>query len=348
MILAFDEVQTLSVGVLEQIRLFSTLETSRRRMVEIVLAGQLSFAERLNLPELQPLRQRIGLLAHLQPLRPDGVHEYIRHRLKIAECERALFTPRAVAEIARLARGIPRTINHLCHNAMALAWAQGESKVRNEFVLQAAQELEARPVVAEEVDGPDLASQKGLEIAALPPELSAGQFEAAARAPRGFSGPRYPNEQLWTPRQLIAAGETPSAVPASANQPLHELGNGAGSAQEFVEGDDTAVSYEAEPPRRPAWMAEAQPAEALPPPVSKAAPDWDELSERSESAPEENEHRAEPAVSAPPERPFQGEPPAPEPTAEGVPMPGVVKDPAPQQEARRDGSLFLTLPKGML
>ena len=101
-ILAFDEVQTLSVEVLEQIRLFSTLETSRRRMVEIVLAGQLSFAEKLNLPEMYPLRQRIGLLTHLEPLRPDGVHEYIRHRLKIAGRERDLFTPRAVAEIARV------------------------------------------------------------------------------------------------------------------------------------------------------------------------------------------------------------------------------------------------------
>ena len=73
MILAFDEVQTLSVEVLEQIRLFSTLETSRRRMVEIVLAGQLSFTEKLNLPEMYPLRQRIGLLTHLEPLSPDGV-----------------------------------------------------------------------------------------------------------------------------------------------------------------------------------------------------------------------------------------------------------------------------------
>ena len=142
-------------------------------------------------------------------------HEYIRHRLKIAGRERDLFTPRAVAEIARVARGIPRTINHLCHNAMALAWAHGENKVRNEFVLQAAQDLEARPGVAEQLDGPALADQGGVEIAARPADLSTGQLGAGASAPRHFSGPRYPNEQVWTPRQLVAAGETPSPVSPS-------------------------------------------------------------------------------------------------------------------------------------
>ena len=408
-ILAFDEVQTLSVEVLEQIRLFSTLETSRRRMVEIVLAGQLSFAEKLNLPEMYPLRQRIGLLTHLEPLRPDGVHEYIRHRLKIAGRERDLFTPRAVAEIARVARGIPRTINHLCHNAMALAWARGENKVRNEFVLQAAQDLEARPGVAEELDGPALADQGGFEIAARPADLSAGQFGAAANAPRHFSGPRYPNEQVWTPRQLAAAGETPSPVSPSAEQPLHERSNGTGSAQEFVEGDggtpfevlrrvekdapvesttsrgktfgflsslfgkrernrrsgptriivptaaegdDAAVPYEAESPHRPTWIAEVQPPETPAAPVSNAAPEWEEI---SETGTEQNEYwvkpllkdRAEPAVFVPAERPFQREPPGPEPTDEGIPMPSAVENSAPQQEARRDSSLFLTFPKGM-
>ena len=249
----------------------------------------------------------------------------------------------------------------------------------------------------------------GFEIAARPADLSAGQFGAAANAPRHFSGPRYPNEQVWTPRQLAAAGETPSPVSPSAEQPLHERSNGTGSAQEFVdgdggtpfevlrrvekdapvesttsrgktfgflsslfgkrernrrsgptriivptaaEGDDAAVPYEAESPHRPTWIAEVQPPETPAAPVSNAAPEWEEI---SETGTEQNEYwvkpllkdRAEPAVFVPAERPFQREPPGPEPTDEGIPMPSAVENSAPQQEARRDSSLFLTFPKGM-
>src|SRR6202140_429634 len=67
-VLAIDEAQNLDWGGLEAIRLLSNFETSRDKMLQILLIGQPQLAEKLASPELEQLQQRISVFARLEPL----------------------------------------------------------------------------------------------------------------------------------------------------------------------------------------------------------------------------------------------------------------------------------------
>src|SRR5205823_10931347 len=83
-ILIFDEAQNLDAATLEQIRLLSNFETPTDKLLQILLVGQPELRAKLNLPELQQLKQRIGLRCQIPPLAPEEVRQYIRRRLRIA------------------------------------------------------------------------------------------------------------------------------------------------------------------------------------------------------------------------------------------------------------------------
>ena len=59
--LIVDEAQNLSADMLEEIRLLTNLETSTEKLLQIVLSGQPELEQKLKLPELRQLRQRITL-----------------------------------------------------------------------------------------------------------------------------------------------------------------------------------------------------------------------------------------------------------------------------------------------
>ncbi len=60
-VLIIDEAQNLTYPVLEEIRLLTNLETSTEKLLQIVLSGQPELEEKLKLPQLRQLRQRIML-----------------------------------------------------------------------------------------------------------------------------------------------------------------------------------------------------------------------------------------------------------------------------------------------
>ena len=111
-ILAIDEAQNLDPEVLEAIRLLSNFETSRDKMLQILLIGQPQLARKLASPELEQLQQRISMFARLEPFGPEDTANYIAHRLQVAGYEGSpLFTPGALRLIAEHSQGIPRKIN---------------------------------------------------------------------------------------------------------------------------------------------------------------------------------------------------------------------------------------------
>jgi len=119
-VLIIDEAQTLATRTLEQIRLVSNLETPKDKLLQIILVGQPELDDTLSDPRLRPLRQRIAVRCRLQPLAAGEVGAYIAHRLRVAGAVegRPAFTPEAVALVARYSGGLPRTINHICENAL--------------------------------------------------------------------------------------------------------------------------------------------------------------------------------------------------------------------------------------
>src|SRR2546426_651133 len=83
-VLILDEAQNLDPSTLEQIRLLSNFETPTNKLLQILLVGQPELKAKLHLPELQQLKQRIGLRCQIPPLTPGEARQYIRTRLRIA------------------------------------------------------------------------------------------------------------------------------------------------------------------------------------------------------------------------------------------------------------------------
>jgi type II secretory pathway predicted ATPase ExeA/LysM repeat protein len=123
-VLIVDEAQNLQEPVLETLRLISNFETESKKLVQLVLAGQPHLAERLALPSMEQLRQRMGVLARLEALGPDEAGEYIAHRLRVAGHPTGnVFTAGATNLIAQASTGIPREINTVAFNALSIAFA---------------------------------------------------------------------------------------------------------------------------------------------------------------------------------------------------------------------------------
>jgi general secretion pathway protein A len=67
-VLIIDEAQNLQADVLEQLRLLTNLETSARKLLQIVLIGQPELRTMLDRPELEQLAQRVIARFHLDAL----------------------------------------------------------------------------------------------------------------------------------------------------------------------------------------------------------------------------------------------------------------------------------------
>ncbi len=140
-VLMIDEAQNLSLDVLEQIRLLTNLETSKTKLLQIVLVGQPELKKMLNQRELRQLNQRITARYHLEPLNLDETLSYIQHRLAISGGDARIFDKSAIRRIYRLSHGIPRLINLLCDRALLGAYAKGVRSVTAKMVNQAAKEV---------------------------------------------------------------------------------------------------------------------------------------------------------------------------------------------------------------
>jgi general secretion pathway protein A len=145
-VLVIDEAQNLGAAVLEQVRLLTNLETSSRKLLQIILMGQPELRATLARPELRQLAQRITARFHLRPLTREETRAYVRHRLEIAGSGEELFPAAVIGKLRRLSRGVPRLVNILCDRALLGAFVQGKRKVESATLAQAAREVAGEPV----------------------------------------------------------------------------------------------------------------------------------------------------------------------------------------------------------
>ena len=139
-LLIIDEAQHLQPEVLEQLRLLTNLETNTKKLLQVILIGQPELQQLLQRRDLRQLAQRITARYHLLPLTKVELIEYIKHRLSVAECTRALFNPSAIKALHQISGGIPRIINLLCDRALIIAYGKNESVVNKKIILQASVE----------------------------------------------------------------------------------------------------------------------------------------------------------------------------------------------------------------
>lgn len=142
-VLVIDEAQNLSPQVLEQVRLISNLETTREKLIQIVLVGQPELKQLLAREELRQLSQRITVRYHLQPMAHGDIHAYIRHRIMVAAGGRepVVFSPGAVKRIAAFSGGLPRLINGACDRALLLAYTMERHEISPDMADRAVADL---------------------------------------------------------------------------------------------------------------------------------------------------------------------------------------------------------------
>ena len=147
-VLIIDEAQNLPLGVLEQIRMLSNLETDKEKLLQIVLVGQLELRTLLRSPGLRQLDQRVSIRYELQPLDREAAGAYVSHRVAVAggsSC--VIFTPKALDRVHELSSGIPRLINLLCDRALLAGFSLRTNRILPDMVEHAADSLDL-PIVA--------------------------------------------------------------------------------------------------------------------------------------------------------------------------------------------------------
>lgn len=144
-VLLIEEAQNLDLDVLEQLRLLTNLETSERKLLQVILLGQPEFLEVLSRPELSQLAQRITARFHLSPLDFNEVQEYVTHRLAVAGCRRSLFSYPRLKQVYQYSGGVPRLINVICDRALLGAYVQEHHQPDKATLKQAASEVLGAP-----------------------------------------------------------------------------------------------------------------------------------------------------------------------------------------------------------
>jgi general secretion pathway protein A len=188
-VVVIDEAQNLDDSVLELVRMLSNFETSREKLIQIILSGQPQLAEKIASPDLVQLRQRISMFAHLEPFSSQATELYIEHRLLAAgyDVKTPLFSKDAQALIFQYSEGIPRNINNLCFNSLSLGCALRKKPIDGDVVREVIADLDLdryRPKTA-----------LAVRTAAKPPQ-EAPAFLTAASEPPMLVG--------WVPRLVVA------------------------------------------------------------------------------------------------------------------------------------------------
>jgi len=142
-VLILDEAQALSPQSLDEIRLILNVEMSEGKLLQIILSGQPELEEKLRLPALRQLRQRIMVHSRLPVLTEKETDAYILRRLAVAGCsDTSLFPQEVVQSIYAISRGIPRVVNLLCEHALICAYGEQRRLISLEMIQRIATDFD--------------------------------------------------------------------------------------------------------------------------------------------------------------------------------------------------------------
>ena len=262
-VVMIDEAHAMPEDTLEQVRLLSNLESSRHKLLQIVLFGQPELDEALAKSSLRQLKDRITHSFRTRPLSQDEVAKYVSFRMRAAGYKGPeVFTDAAIKMIARVSSGLTRRVNVLCDKSLLAAFAANTHAVTPRQVRAAVADSDFAPIA-----GPRRPSRPLLAAAAL---LALG---AAAGA----------GILHWLDRSVdrsgapgpVAVAPPRKAAPAAVTPPQPEAPKPDTTKQEAAKADvPTAEAPKADAPKAEAPKTEAPkpPVQAAPAPPSPPAP----------------------------------------------------------------------------
>lgn len=218
-----DDAQTLAPEVLEQVRLISNLETTRDKLIQIILVGEPELLRLLDSHELRQMGQRVSVCYDIGPLTADETTAYIQHRLSICSAGPPVrFDPEAVRHIFRYARGNPRRINIACSSILTAAFKSRQKEITGALALAAVPDLERQNGGGAAV--PARRRPPAWALAAGGVVLLGG---AAFWAFRSAPEPAVSESAAAAPSAAVSAPAAESVLPAA---PLSETASAPGTA----------------------------------------------------------------------------------------------------------------------
>jgi type II secretory pathway predicted ATPase ExeA len=146
-LLLLDEAHTLPQRVLEEVRLISNLVRGGVTRVRLILAGHTILEERLSVPRLEALNQRIAVRCYLSHLNAHETAEFMRQQIiKAGGVPEKIFSRDAYAAVARFTDGVPRLINQLCDHALVIAYADERLPIDATLIDEAWCDLQRLPL----------------------------------------------------------------------------------------------------------------------------------------------------------------------------------------------------------
>ena len=204
-VVVIDEAQDLAEPTLELLRVLSNVETPREKLMHFVLSGQPQLAEKLASPQLIQLRQRVSIIARLEPFDAEETRQYIDHRLRVAgyDFARPLFTPSALDLITGSTRGVPRNINNVCFNALSLGYVNRQQTIDVNIIQEVLEDLDLQKLIEAGGEVPfvprsRLSDRDVLEVPMHPggsdaDSRSLNPDQAASRTVSEVGEPQHPN-----------------------------------------------------------------------------------------------------------------------------------------------------------
>lgn len=135
-VLIFDEAQNLNRETLEELRMFTNINSGKDELLQLVLVGQPELRDLVLRPDLTQFAQRVAASFHLSSMNLESVGAYIAHRLETAGGDPEIFDSEAIALIHEHTGGVPRLVNQLCDFALVYGFTNDASRVTSDIVQQ--------------------------------------------------------------------------------------------------------------------------------------------------------------------------------------------------------------------
>jgi type II secretory pathway predicted ATPase ExeA len=211
-VILIDEAHVMPEETLEQVRLLSNLESSRHKLLQIVLFGQPELDSALAKPSLRQLKDRVTHAFSMRALTAPEVAAYISFRMRGAGYRGPeVFTPRAVALISRASEGLTRRVNILADKSLLAAFTENAHSIGERHARAAIADSDFVPV-----------AKRSLRPAAWVGAALVAGIALGAGVQRAFLSPEPAGASRAAP--VAAARQAPASPgpPAAALQPLPE------------------------------------------------------------------------------------------------------------------------------
>jgi type II secretory pathway predicted ATPase ExeA len=184
-VLLVDEAQGLPRSAFDEIRRLLNLGSTRKRLLHVVLAGELELDEKLNRIRMRELQKRITTRCQTAALTRAETFDYVRARLRVSGADsQSLFEYDAVDAIYFHSHGIPRVISILCERALIEAFANQVHVVTPQLVQEVTRDFEWKAAShPRATESPvNLATVDAAEAALVPEILAPALSHAAGQA----------------------------------------------------------------------------------------------------------------------------------------------------------------------